>query len=104
MRVKYSAVLTALLACSSLAAAQPAGRRPPSRPRPEDPFRFELMGPAGGGRFSAITGIPGDPRVWYIGAATGGIWKSSVRCAPVRPDFDSLPGQAIRPLAVPPSS
>ena len=104
MRVKYSAVLTALLTCSSLAAAQPAGRRPPSRPRPEDPFRFELMGPAGGGRFSAITGVPGDPRVWYIGAATGGIWKSSDSGATFRPVFDSMPVQAIGALAVAPSS
>src|SRR5438105_12166452 len=104
MRVKYSAVLTALLACSSLAAAQPAGRRPPSRPRPEDPFRFELMGPAGGGRFSAVTGVPGDPRVWYLGAASGGIWKSSDSGATFRPVFDSMAVQAIGALAVAPSS
>jgi hypothetical protein len=31
-----------------------------------------MMGPAEGGRFASITGVPGDARVWYVGAASGG--------------------------------
>src|ERR1051325_11472354 len=34
-----------------------------------DPFRFQLLGPSGGGRFSAVTGVPGDYKTWYLGAA-----------------------------------
>jgi len=48
------------------------------------------MGPAEGGRISAITGVPGDTRVWYLGAASGGIWKSIDSGVTFRPVFDSM--------------
>src|SRR5690348_17128757 len=96
-----SLVVLAVLLDATLAAAQPGGRRPQ---RPEDPFRFQLMGPSGGGRFSAVTGVPGDPRIWYLGSASGGIWKSSDSGATFRPVFDSMAVQAIGALAVSPSS
>ena len=104
IRVRPGAIVAAALLLNSIAAvAQPAGRTPPSRAPAEDPFRFEMMGPAGGGRFSAVTGVPGDARVWYVGAASGGIWKSSDSGATFRPVFDSMPVQAIGALAVAPS-
>jgi photosystem II stability/assembly factor-like uncharacterized protein len=41
-------------------------------------FKFRNVGPAvGGGRVSAVVGIPGDPNVYYVGAAAGGVWKST---------------------------
>ena len=61
------------------------------------------MGPAEGGRISAVTGVPGDARVWYLGAASGGVWKSIDSGATFRPVFDSMPVQAIGALAVAPS-
>ena len=61
------------------------------------------MGPAEGGRVASITGVPGDLRVWYLGAASGGIWKSVDSGATFRPVFDSMPVQAIGALAVAPS-
>jgi hypothetical protein len=62
-----------------------------------------MMGPAEGGRISAITGVPGDARVWYLGAASGGVWKSVDSGATFRPISDSMPVQAIGALAVAPS-
>jgi hypothetical protein len=62
-----------------------------------------MMGPAEGGRISAITGVPGDARVWYLGAASGGVWKSVDSGATFRPVSDSMPVQAIGALAVAPS-
>ena len=62
-----------------------------------------MMGPAEGGRFASITGVPGDARVWYVGAASGGIWKSVDSGATFRPVSDSMPVQAIGALAVAPS-
>ncbi len=67
-------------------------------------FRFRFMGPAVGNRISAAAGIPGDPSTYYVGAASGGVWKSTdggVRWAPL---FDDQPAQAIGALAVAPSN
>ena len=86
--------------------APPPGQAPaqrPAPPPPPDPFRFQMMGPAEGGRISAITGVPGDARVWYLGAASGGVWKSVDSGATFRPVSDSMPVQAIGALAVAPS-
>jgi photosystem II stability/assembly factor-like uncharacterized protein len=96
-------VLLATLSASATCLAQPPGRIPPHT-TPEDPFRFEMMGPAGGGRFSAVTGVPGNARVWYLGAASGGVWKSSDSGATFKPVFDSMAVQAIGALAVAPTS
>src|SRR5438045_13420 len=62
-----------------------------------------MMGPAEGGRVASITGVPGDARVWYLGAASGGIWKSIDSGATFRPVSDSMPVQAIGALAIAPS-
>ena len=80
-----------------------AATSPPRAPIP-DPFRFQMMGPAEGGRISAITGVPGNARVWYVGAASGGVWKSSDSGATFRPISDSMPVQAIGALAIAPSN
>ena len=87
---------------SSLAAQQRGATPAPATP-PPNPFRFQMMGPAEGGRISAITGVPGDARVWYLGAASGGVWKSVDSGATFRPVSDSMPVQAIGALAVAPS-
>ena len=57
-------VSVALIAQSQEPPPKPAGRQ----------FRF--LGPAVGNRAAAIAGIPGDPRVYYLGAASGGVWKT----------------------------
>ncbi|GAJ12329.1 unnamed protein product, partial [marine sediment metagenome] len=38
-------------------------------------FKHRHIGPIGN-RTIAVVGVPGDPNVYYIGAASGGIWKS----------------------------
>ena len=52
---------------------------PDEEPGPGQPrgFRFRNLGPAaGGGRITAIAGIPGDPNVIYLGSASGGVFKT----------------------------
>src|SRR5262249_42591334 len=83
------------------ASPQASAQRP--APPPPDPFRFQLLGPAEGGRIASISGVPGDPKVWYVGAASGGVWKSSDSGATFHPVSDSMPVQAIGALAVAPS-
>jgi len=66
-------------------------------------LRFRFVGPEGN-RASAITGEPGNPMVVYVGAASGGIWKTEDGGVQWRPVFDSEPAQAIGALAVAPSA
>src|SRR5262245_321756 len=72
------------------------------RPRPEPP-RFRFMGPASGGRISAVAGVPGDSLTIYFGSASGGVWKSLDGGTTNTPVFDGQPVQAIGALAIAPS-
>ncbi len=38
-------------------------------------LEFRFIGPEGN-RTIAIAGVPGDPMINYVGAASGGLWKS----------------------------
>ena len=58
------------------------------------------MGPAVGNRISAAAGIAGDPTTYYVGAASGGVWKSTNSGANWAPIFDNQTSQAIGALAV----
>src|SRR5579871_3256213 len=61
------------------------------------------MGPATAGRIAAIVGVPGDPSVYYVGSASGGVWKSTDSGASFVPVFDGQDVAAIGTLAVAPS-
>ena len=37
---------------------------------------YRSIGPFRGGRSSAVTGVPGKPKLYYFGAAGGGVWKT----------------------------
>src|SRR6186713_3577939 len=87
-----------------IAAESPAllGQRRPGGP-PADALSFRFLGPVVGNRVASIAGIPGDPYIYYAGAASGGVWKTTdggIRWAPVS---DSMPVAAIGALAVAPS-
>ncbi len=71
----------------------------------EDPFaelEFRHIGPVGN-RASTVTGVPGDPKIYYAGAASGGIFKSADGGATWEPIFDDTPASSIGSLAVAPS-
>jgi photosystem II stability/assembly factor-like uncharacterized protein len=60
------------------------------------------IGPEGN-RFSAVAGVPGDPQVYYAGAASGGIFKTTDAGIHWQPVFDDQPVASIGSLAVAPS-
>lgn len=63
---------------------------------------YRYVGPVGN-RVSAVVGEPGNPNVYYIGAASGGVFKSEDGGHSWRPIFDEQMAQSIGALAVAPS-
>ena len=61
---------------------------------------FRFFGPEDGNRVAAIAGVPTDPSVYYAGASSGGIWKSTDGGVRWNPIFDDQPVAAIGALAV----
>ena len=41
-----------------------------------DGLEWRNVGPWRGGRVTAVTGVPGQPLVYYMGATGGGVWKT----------------------------
>jgi photosystem II stability/assembly factor-like uncharacterized protein len=40
-------------------------------------LRYRLIGPSRGGRVTAVTGVPSQPKTYYMGAASGGVFKTT---------------------------
>jgi photosystem II stability/assembly factor-like uncharacterized protein len=76
----------------------------PSRPG-SDPYRelrWRYIGPTGN-RVTSVAGVPGDPLIYYAGAASGGIFKTIDGGIHWQPIFDDQPVASIGSLAVAPS-
>jgi photosystem II stability/assembly factor-like uncharacterized protein len=94
--MRTSPFLLSLLAPLALGAQQPATRIPSEV---YGALHWRTPGPEGN-RFSAAAGVPGDPQTYYVGAASGGIWKTVDGGVHWRPLFDAHPVQSIGSLAV----
>jgi len=66
-------------------------------------LRFRHIGPTGN-RLTSVVGIPGQPNIYYVGAASGGIWKTIDGGVHWEPIFDSQPVSSIGALAIAPSN
>jgi photosystem II stability/assembly factor-like uncharacterized protein len=66
-------------------------------------LKYRSIGPAAGGRVSRSCGIPGDPTTYYVGAASGGVWKTTDAGLSWKPIFDDQPTSSIGAIAVAPS-
>ncbi|MBA2686256.1 MAG: sialidase [Gemmatimonadaceae bacterium] len=65
-------------------------------------LHYRYIGPEGN-RTDAIAGVKGDPNVYYVGAASGGLWKTADAGAHWSPIFDGQPVSSIGAIAVAPS-
>ncbi len=101
LTVRFCASFLAILIMPALAIAQRGGG--PGGPQVTQPVgapRFEYAGPTSAGRIAAAAAVAGKPGVYYAGAASGGVWKSTDGGATWKPTFDSQTSQAIGALAV----
>jgi photosystem II stability/assembly factor-like uncharacterized protein len=66
--------------------AQTPAARPASAARPAmsvvDPalfkgLKYRLVGPSRGGRVTTVTGVPSQPRTFYMGVASGGLFRTT---------------------------
>src|SRR5258707_1081419 len=102
-------------AAQSPAATQSATATPSPSPTPTpvnwstDPmlkrFVWRGIGPASmGGRIDDIAPVEGNPYVYYVGFATGGVWKTVNNGTSFTPIFDTYSTASIGDIAIAPSN
>ena len=68
-------------------------------------LKFRNLGPSvGGGRVAAVAGVPGDRNVYYVGAAAGGVWKTTDGGDSWEAVFKDQPTASIGAVALAPSN
>lgn len=68
-----------------------------------DQLTFRPIGPIGN-RITSVSGVAGDPLTYIVGAATGGVWKTTDGGLNWRPVFDKQDVHSIGSLAIAPSN
>ncbi|MGW8266800.1 MAG: WD40/YVTN/BNR-like repeat-containing protein [Longimicrobiales bacterium] len=108
-RASWSAAVTVLALALLLPAPSGAQQSPgdvlnaPTHPL-LSPFRWRSIGPVGqGGRVDDIEVDPSDTRVFFVGFATGGLWKTTNNGTTFRPVFDTYETHSIGDIAIAPS-
>jgi photosystem II stability/assembly factor-like uncharacterized protein len=72
---------------------------------PLENMKFRNLGPAvGGGRVTAVVGIPGKPNVYYAGAAGGGVFLTQDGGLSWKPIFEKESTASIGAIALAPSN
>jgi photosystem II stability/assembly factor-like uncharacterized protein len=100
-RFASSFPIVATLAALSLPSVQ-ALRAQELDPGRYEQLKYRYIGPEGN-RTTAVVGIPGNTRIYYAGAASGGIWKTTDGGTYWEPIFDDQPVASIGALAIAPS-
>jgi photosystem II stability/assembly factor-like uncharacterized protein len=91
-----------LVAATLVPSAPLRAEAPPPSTDPLKSLHFRHLGPTGN-RASAMVGEPGNPLVSYIGAASGGLFKTSNGGVKWTPVFDDQDVSSIGSLAIAPS-
>jgi photosystem II stability/assembly factor-like uncharacterized protein len=87
----------------SVAALVPAVTAQSLDPKLYAEMHWRQIGPPRAGRARALSGVPGQPNVFYAGFDNGGVWRSTDFGSTWVPLFDSQPTGSIGAIAVAPS-
>ncbi len=91
-----------LVLCASLAAQQSPA---PLVGDSLNNLAFRHLGPSvAGGRVTAVVGVPGEPGLYYVGAAAGGVWKTVDAGNSWTAVFRDQPTASIGAVALAPSN
>ncbi len=93
-----------LLTVVTLATTLPVAAQTPAAPArfaadQWSALHWRNIGPEGN-RFTSAAGVVGDPLTYFVGSASGGVWKTVDGGVNWRPTFDAHPVQSIGALAV----
>src|SRR5690242_17136342 len=87
MSRRPSLLHAAALSLAALVAVSPAGAQSSARARQPmlasvdtllfHGLRFRNVGPPRGGRVTTVTGVPSQPRTFYMGVASGGVFRTT---------------------------
>src|SRR6516225_8177972 len=89
---------------------EPAGKAPSKveSDKPKDPLenmKFRNLGPAvGGGRVTAVVGVPGKPNIYYVGSGGGGIFLTQDGGLSWKAIFEKESTASIGAIALAPSN
>jgi hypothetical protein len=97
MNTKFARVLLSVFLAAALVAV------PAWASGPFHALRFRNLGPAvAGGRVTSVVGLAGDPALYYVGTAGGGVWKTTDGGMSWRNVFDHGPTISIGAVALVP--
>ncbi|MBT8050814.1 MAG: glycosyl hydrolase [Gammaproteobacteria bacterium] len=76
MTSRISALVFFTVCFAVICTAPRIGLAEPGRLEALDGLEWRFVGPYRGGRVTAVTGVPGRPNLYYMGATGGGVWKT----------------------------
>ncbi len=98
MRIRSSMLSVVVLAIASLGAGFQARTVDPA-----SAMHWRQIGPPRAGRARALSGVPSQPNLFYIGFDNGGVWRSTDYGSNWQPMFDHESTGSIGAIAVAPS-